>query len=279
MRLSGRKSSSFTRRWTQKPQVVLLGLIGLNVAAFVAQIFLESSQPGFVREYLGLSASGLDAAYAWQFLTAIFLHASPWYFVGHLLVLFSLGRDVESIVGQRHFLYLYLGGAIAGELGHLFFMPASSIVMAASGGVAAIVVAYATILPELELTSVIFRVPHFRLKAKHLTVAAFSIGLAGVIWHRSDAVAHSGYLGGCLAGWVYAHLLGFGRPPVIQRTLQQRRVEAERFHAMSAEQFISEAVDPILEKISREGLPSLTSRERRTLARAQEKIAAKPPAR
>lgn len=273
MRLSGRKPSSFTRRWTQRPQVILLSLIGVNVAAFVAQIFLESSQPGFVREYLGLSARGLDAAYAWQFLTAIFLHASPWYFVGHLLVLYFLGRDVESIVGQRHFLYLYLGGATAGELGHLFMMPASSMVMAASGGVAAIVVAYATILPELELISLSFAVLPFRLKAKHFTLVAFAFGFAGVIWNRSGMVVHSAYLGGCIAGWVYAHLLGFGRPSIIQRTLQQRRVEAERFQSMSAHQFISEEVDPILEKISREGMPSLTARERRTLARAHEKIA------
>ena len=144
---------------------------------------------------------------------------------------------------------------------------------------AAVLVAYATILPELELTSMIFFVLPVRLKAKHLAIGALAIALLGVTWDRAGAVAHSAYLGGCVAGWLYAHLLGFGRPSILQRTLRQRRAEAERFQSMSADQFISEEVDPILDKISREGMQSLTWSERRTLARAQEKIAEKTPTR
>ncbi|HEY8834171.1 MAG TPA: hypothetical protein VIM09_01205 [Chthoniobacterales bacterium] len=63
MRLSGRKPSPTTRRWTQRPRVVLLGLIGLNIAVFVAQLFLDAYEPGFVREYLALSDRGLRSAY------------------------------------------------------------------------------------------------------------------------------------------------------------------------------------------------------------------------
>lgn len=273
MRLSGRKPTSFTRRWTQRPRIVLLGLIGLNIAAFIAQLFLDTYQPGFVREYLGLSDRGVSAAYGWQFLSAIFLHEGPWHLIGNTLVLYLLGRDVESIIGQRQFLLLYLAGAVAGELGHLFLMPATSVLFAASGGAIAVLVAYATILPELELTSMIFLVLPMRLKAKHLAYGAFAIALWGVTLDRHGAVAHSAYLGGALAGWFYAHLLGFGRASILQRALRQRRTEAERLRAMTADQFISEEVDPILDKISREGLQSLTRGERRTLAQAQEKIA------
>src|SRR3954454_2355251 len=118
MRLSGRKLSLYTRNWTQRHRVVLLSLIGVNISVFIAQIFLEAWQPGFVREYLGISDRGISAAYAWQFATAIFLHAGPWIFATNLFLLYLLGRDVESILGQRHFLYLYLAGAIGGELGH-----------------------------------------------------------------------------------------------------------------------------------------------------------------
>lgn len=42
---------------------------------------------------------------------------------------------------------------------------------------------------------------------------------------------------------------------------------------MNAEQFVAEEVDPLLEKISREGVRSLTGRERRTLALARAKLA------
>ena len=278
MRLSGRKLSSSTRPWTQRPRVILLGLIGVNVIAFVAQVFLDAYQPGFVREYLGLSDRGVHAAYGWQFFTAILLHDGPWHLAGNVLILFLLGRDVESIIGQRQFLFLYLAGAVAGELGHLFLMPATSVLFAASGGVAAVVVTYAIILPELELTSMILLLIPVRLKAKYLAWGAFAIAIWGVTLDRGGTVAHSAYLGGIVAGWIYAHLLGFGRVSILQRKVRQRHTETERYRAMSPEQFISEEVDPILEKISREGLQSLTWSERRTLARAQEKIAEKTQA-
>jgi membrane associated rhomboid family serine protease len=278
MRLSGRKPSSFTRRWTQRPRVILLGLICVNVIAFVAQLFLDAYQPGFVREYLGLSDRGVHTAYGWQFFTAIFLHDGPWHLLGNMLILYLLGRDVESIIGQRQFLFLYLAGAVAGELGHLFLMPATSVLFAASGGVAAVLVAYATILPELELTSMVFLLLPIRLKAKYLGYGAFAIAILGVTFDRGGAVTHSAYLGGIVAGWLYAHLLGFGRASILQRALRQRRAKVERYRAMSPDQFISEEVDPILDKISREGVQSLTRSEWRTLARAQEKIAEKAQA-
>src|SRR2546430_14874776 len=169
MPLSGRKPSFSTRHWTQRQRVVLITLIGANVVAFVPQLFLETSQPGFVRDYLGISDSAVRDAYAWQFVSSMFLHNRPWHFALNTLVLYLFGRDVESIVGQRHFLYLYLAGAIGGELGHLFLMPSDTVLLAASGGVAAVLIAYATILPELEVMALLLFVPT-RVQTKHLDV-------------------------------------------------------------------------------------------------------------
>ena len=265
MRLSGRKPSSFTRPWTQRQRVVLLALIGINLAAFVVQLFLDAYQPGFVRDFLGLSKDGIQNAYAWQFLTAAWLHQGPWHLLGNTLVLYLLGRDVESIVGQGHFLLLYLAGAAAGELGHLFLMPSATVLLAASGGIAAVLMAYATILPELELT--------LRIKTKYVAYALVLAGALLIAFDRTGTVTHSAYLGGCAAGWLYAHLLGFGRPSFLQRALYQRKSAEERYRQMNAGQFIAEEVDPLLEKISREGLQSLSRSERRILARAREKLA------
>jgi membrane associated rhomboid family serine protease len=272
MRLSGRKPLSFTRRWTHQPRVALLVLLGLNVAAFLAQLFVETSEPGFVRDFLAISDRGVHDAYAWQFITAAFLHAGPWHLVGNMLVLYLLGRDLEIILGQRHFLYLYLAGAFAGELGHLFLMPSDCALFAASGGVVAVLVAHATILPELELTSLKFFKLPVRLKAKHLAATMLILAVILLWVDRSGAVVHSACLGGYAAGWLYAHLLGFGRPSFVQRTLARRQAAAERYRQMDAQQFIAEEIDPLLEKIARSGVKSLTRHERRILARAREKI-------
>jgi membrane associated rhomboid family serine protease len=272
MRLSGRKPSSFTRPWTQRQRVVLLALISFNALAFVTQLFLDAYDPEFVAAYLGLSEGGIQNAYAWQFLTAPFMHYGAWHLLGNTIILYLLGRDVECIVGQPHFLFLYLAGAAAGELGHLFVMPPAAILFGASGGVAAVLMAYATILPELELTSGRMFGRALRLKAKHLAYGAIALGGVMLFVDRTGVVTHSAYLGGCAAGWLYAHLLGFGRPSFVQRALHQRKATAERHRHMNAEQFITEEVDPLLEKISREGLQSLTRSERRILAQAREKL-------
>jgi membrane associated rhomboid family serine protease len=273
MRLSGRKPSSYARPWTQQQRLVLLTLIAINVGAFVAQLFLDAYQSDFVRDYFGLSGEGVQNAYAWQFLTAAFLHVGVWHLVVNILVLYFFGRDVESIIGQRHFLCLYLAGAAAGELGHLFVMPATSILLGASGGVAAVLMAHATILPELELTSFRFFGTRVPLKTKHIAYGAMVLGLVLIFADRDGTLTHSAYLGGCAAGWLYAHLLGFGRASFMERALQQRRVRTEHLHQMSAEEFIAEEVDPLLEKISREGMNSLSRSERRTLEIAREKLA------
>lgn len=275
MRLSGRKPSSFTQNWPPQTQVVLVALIGANIGAFLGQVFLDVYQPGFVQDYLGLSDSGVRAAYGWQFFTAAFLHDGPWHLIGNLLILYFLGRDVESIIGQRQFFFLYVSGVGASELGHLFLMPSTSVLFAASGGVTAVLIAYAVILPELELNSGILSKLPIRIKAKYLAYGACVFAIWGVTFGRNGSVAHSAYLGGLVAGWTYAHILGFGRTSIFQRRLQQRRAEVERYETMSVDQFISEEVDPILDKISREGLHKLTWNERRILAQAQEKIAGK----
>lgn len=274
MRLSGRKTP-FTRTWTHRPSVVLLALIGINLAAFAAQLFLESVEPGFVHDFLGICERGVQDAYAWQFITAAFMHGGPWHFIGNMFALYLLGRDVESILGPRHFFFLYVSGALAGELAHLFLMSSTSVLLAGSGGVAAVVVAYGTILPDLELTAVPFFSVPLRLRAKYLAYGVVGVGAVLLLSEHGGTVTHSAYLGGCVAGWLYAHLLGFGRPSAVQVALHQRRVSARRYRQMNAEQFIAEEVDPLLDKIARAGLHSLTRRERRTLSLARDKIAEK----
>ena len=272
MPLSGRKRSFSTRDWARHQRVVLLFLIGANVAAFVGQLFLEASHPTDIPDFFGISDRGIRDAYAWQFVTAAFLHNGPWHFVFNMFVLYLFGRDIETILGQRHFLYLYLSGAVAGELSHLFLMPSETVLLGASGGVAAMLVAYATILPDLELSALLsFGVPK-RIKTKHLAYALFAIAILFLSTIRTGTVIHSALLGGCVAGWLYAHLLGFGRASLFHRIANHRRAEALRVQQLSIEQLIAEEIDPLLDKISRKGLRSLTKAERRRLSNARAKM-------
>jgi membrane associated rhomboid family serine protease len=272
MRLSGRKTSRFIRSWSPTQRIALLTLLGVNIAGFIVQLSLTTWNPAFVPEYLALSDRGVSQAYAWQFLTALLLHNSVWHFAANMLVLYFVGRDVEAILGQRQFLFLYLFGAFSGELGHLFLMPDDCTLFAAGGGVAAVFIAYATILPELEMTTLLLFMVPVRLKMRQLAQITVLGACALLIFDRSGSVGHSAFMGGAIAGWLYAHVLGFGRTSFLQRALRQRRAEAARLRALSAEQFITQEIDPVLEKISRRGIGSLNRHERRLLAQAREKM-------
>src|SRR5437763_16451523 len=272
MRLSGRKASRFTRSWAPPQRIVLFSLLGLNAIAFIIQVVLNSWNRGFVLEYLGLSDRGISDAYALQFFTAPLLYHNIWHFLAIMLVLYFVGRDVEAIIGQRQFLFLYLFGAFSGELGHLFLMPSNCALFAGSGGVTAIFVAYATILPELEMTTLLLFMVPVRLKMRRLAQIALVGAVALLLFDRSGPVGHSAFVGGAVAGWFYAHLLGFGRTSFLQHILRQRRLEAARLQSMSADQFVAEEIDPLLVKISQRGLASLSRPERRLREQTSEKM-------
>jgi rhomboid family protein len=260
------------RSWRKGRRLALPVLISVNVAVFATQCWLEFAQPGFVRDYLALSSQGVHDAYSWQFIAAIFLHLGPVHFLSSVLALYFLGPDVECILGQRHFVSLYFAGAIAGEFAHLFFMPSNVPLFAGSGGVAATLAAYATALPELDLFSRPIPFVGSRLKTKHFALGALVIAALFMIFDRNGAVIQSAVLGGCIAGWGYAHFLGFGSRTRFSRALEQRRVLAQQRERMSAAEFITHEIDPLLEKITRRGIRSLTREERCLLGQAREKI-------
>ena len=114
-----------------------------------------------------------------------------------------------------------------------------------------------------------------RLRAKHL--AAALVLVSAVLWYTRTlpAIGPVAMLAACVAGWVYVKQLGFGNPLAIQRYIFEKRERAARLERMSSEQFICTEIDPILEKISREGMHRLTRAERKILALGKDKIASK----
>ena len=282
MRPSRRQMQPFTRRWTAGRPSLTAVLIALHVALFAAQslvTLLETESwfsQGTLEQWLALTGAGVTEGRVWQFFTFTALHAGPWplHLATNMLLLYFAGREVELIVGPRHFAALYILGNLVGGAAHWLFMPEFPLV-GVSAGVSAIVVAYATILPELEVTMNLFFVLPLRLRAKHLALGLTAATAA--LWATTSApeIGPSAMLAGVLVGWVYVKQLGFGNPLAIQRYIFERRQRAHRMERMSAEQFINAEIDPILDKIAREGMHSLTRAERKILEKGREKIAAK----
>jgi len=266
-------------------------LVALSVGAYVAQLLLEymlAEHPlgkDILSRWLALDHAGIVTGEYWKFLSYSLLHFSVLQVLMSMLLLFCAGKEVEPIVGIRHFLSIYFGGMLVGGVASWLALPAAVtvagkstalMVMGTTPAVLAVMVAFATILPELEVTVNLLFVLPLRIRAKHLAVA--SMIMSGVLW-ATKTIPQIGAPGLVAAGvfaWVYVKQLGFGNPLAIQRYIFDRRQRAARLDRMTAEQFISMEIDPILEKISREGVRSLSRAERKILERGREKIDDRP---
>jgi membrane associated rhomboid family serine protease len=287
MRSSRFQLQSLARRWSGRRPSFTATLLAGSIAAAVTHwtAFLLLGEKLFTAAdpllgLLGVSAGTVASGRAWQFLTFFFLHANPLHLLGNVLPLYLAGREVEPIMGGKHFLSLYVLANLLGGLAQWGAMtaglaPDGAIFVGVSAGVAAIVSAFATILPELEVTVLVLFVLPLRVRAKRFSVALALLGL--VLWmaQTGTVVGPVAILVGTWLGWVYAKQLGFGNPLAIERYFIERKQHALRIERMPVEQFIAEEIDPVLEKLARGGLSSLTRAEKRLLQRGSSKLAEK----
>lgn len=241
-----------------------------------------------VDQYLALSNRGLAHGYVWQLLTFQFLHVGLNHLFGNLIGLWFFGRFVEERLGARRFLQVYFLSGVAGGLlhsllawgfPHQFGLP----VYGASAGVLGLIAAFALLEPEGEIL-IFFILP---VKAKFLLYAELGISLFFTLVPVQSGVAHAAHLGGILFAMGFVHWLRqpelFGwlvRPTERPRELvttraakvSWRREKPVEAPDLPAAEFISQEVDPILDKISTHGMQSLTEREKKILEAARAKM-------
>ncbi|MGH7631022.1 MAG: rhomboid family intramembrane serine protease [Gemmatimonadales bacterium] len=225
-----------------------------------------------------------DPAYAlqrpWTFLTYMFLHGGLMHLVGNMLLLFFMGSAVETRMGSRAFVvyYLYCGvGAAVLALGLSGVMSVHPFI-GASGAVLGVALAYAMFWPDAEL--ILFPLP-IPMRARTFVAVLAAIDVFGALYFTNSEVAHLAHVGGMLFGYVFFRLQAVSRrggatparsvervvmvqsgageparPTPVTPARSRRRVEGD---AVAAE------LDRVLDKISAEGLGSLTPAERHFL--------------
>ena len=270
-------------------------LLAVNVVAFVVQSALDRFSNFPINAWFALSVDGLRHGFVWQLLTYQFMHGGLLHLLLNCWAIYVFGREVEETLGRNSFLTLYftsgvIGGlfqALAGVLlgGH-FAVP----VVGASAGAFGLVAAFATLYPERPLMLLLFFIIPVSMRAKFLLLFSALLAVFGIIF-QMDNIAHAAHLGGMLTGIVFVRyaIYWHWHWPRLRRTPSQPlRPLVKVPHRASAlwgqgnarvdedlppEEFLSKAVDPILDKISAQGIQSLTERERRILETAREKMA------
>jgi membrane associated rhomboid family serine protease len=269
-------------------------LLVVNVVAFIIQNVLYRFPNIPTDAWFALSADGLRHGRVWQLLTYQFMHGGWLHLLLNGWAIYVFGREVEETLGRNRFLTLYftsgvIGGlfqALAGVLvGGRFAAP----VVGASAGAFGLVAAFATLYPERPLMLLLFFIIPLSMRAKFLLLFSALLTLFGLVFPM-DNIAHAAHLGGMLTGiffvryalywhWHWPRLNLTRSQPLrpLVKTAHRAAIGWGQSNARGEEdlppdEFLSKAVDPILDKISAHGIQSLTDRERRILQTAREKM-------
>jgi membrane associated rhomboid family serine protease len=281
-------SDRYYMREAYHPPKVSTWLIFVLIAAFVVQCVLLVYCGISVNTHLALSRVGILGGEIWQLFTFQFLHSAPMPFhvLFNCLGLYFFGRRVEEILGSRRFLAIYfLSGAAGGMLQILLtLLPQHPDipVVGASAGVCGLIAIYCSMHPMDEMQTWIYFFP-ITIRAHWFLKFLLGFSVFGVLI-PFDYVAHGAHLGGLLLGMSYVHggqkwdqALTWVIRPFERWT--RRKTNRYAKHApwrkqynappQSSDTFVSREIDPILDKISAQGVDSLTAEERKTLADAR----------
>ena len=278
---------------------VAMWLLVVNIGLFFLDGFLRRMQHGvgsdqmsFVMEWGHFSFhSAVQQGQIWRFLTYQFLHFDGWHLFGNLLALFFFAPMVEQHLGSRRFLLYYLLCGMAGAVLFLillgvgqavpperipFLLVASptAAMVGASGAVFGVLIAALRIAPNSTvLLFFVIPVPLRVLILLILLVEVYALMVGG----RSSG-GSAAHLGGALVGALLirrAHWLNWAdrlrAPHLSPARLKHKARKNALERRLRREQDFEQEVDRILEKVAREGLHSLTWKEKRTLQKATEK--------
>jgi membrane associated rhomboid family serine protease len=238
-------------------------LIIINVVVFVLQMLFLNR---FI-DYLGLvPASAVGKLWLWQFVTYMFLHGGFFHLFFNMLILWMFGGEIENYWGSSEFLkYYFITGIGAGITNCVFMFPSRVPTIGASGAIFGLLLAYGMAYPDRYIY-LYFLIP---IKAKYLVLVLGAIELLAIAAPRGDGIARFAHLGGLLFGYAYLKRERFVYQVrrALTRSAQERKLKILRFRE-EEEAKERERVDAILDKISREGIDSLTDEERHILRRA-----------
>jgi membrane associated rhomboid family serine protease len=252
-------------------------LVAVHVVCAVLTAFLFAiSSPGILNYAMFDSTSVWGSAQVWRLVTYAFIHSPQpsalFWFAIEMCMLFVFGREVERFIGRRAYIWLYALLLVVPTLFLSVWGLGQRTGLAGSGPLHfAIFVAFATIFPNVQF--------FMRVPAKWVAVILAAIGtLSAMAAHDWPMLAVLWI--SLLIAFAFIELRGAGpelawinqfkglfRPKprlhVVQKSTTRRVVEPDDVYA---------SVDPILEKISKSGIGSLTEGERRQLDRARKRL-------
>jgi rhomboid family protein len=275
-------------------------LIAINVVILFLQMTVVS--PEAMESALGFSFAAAPTHW-WTVVTYMFVHLGLMHALVNMYTLWVFGPRLEHLWGAKKFLVFYFLSGLGALICYtLFFRDSGALLIGASGAIFGVMGAYALQWPKQEML-LMFVIP-MRVMTLVLLLVGYNLamGLFGLAGGGTD-VAYFAHLGGFIVAWLYmrtppsvsidqlrqriSQVPDSEDPPrPIPRALPRSRERVEevdeivaKSKALAAKRpatatptrkvpsrdLKAEDVNRVLDKISAEGLDSLTSEERSIL--------------
>lgn len=252
---------------------IVLSTVGVFVLQAVVALAFGSDAATWVNRTFGiLQDAGVTLTEPWRMVTYMFLHAGGFHILFNMLWLWWMGQAVESTLGTRNFLFIYLGSGIGGALVNglvaLALGSATALpTIGASGAVFGVMVAFAMLYPTAPIMLLLLP----PIQARY--VVAGLIALDILFLNANDNVARIVHLGGAASGWALMRFYGTGGMERIATLFSgwtaRRRPKNKRMRSVVDATIIEEIdqseIDRILDKIAQKGYSSLSADEKKRL--------------
>ena len=282
-------------------------LIAINVVILFLQMTIVPAVA--MQDALGFNFATAPNRW-WSVGTYMFVHGDIWHLFWNMYALFIFGPRLEHTWGPKKFVLFYLLSGLGGLVCYtLFFRDSSYLLLGASGAIFGVMGAYALQWPKQEVY--LFWVLPMRVLTLVLLLVGFNLAMGLVSMAGGGTnVAYFAHLGGFVVAWLYmrtppavsieqlrqriSQVPDTEEPPrAIPRALPRSRervdevdeivakskaVAAKRPTAVTPIQKASlrdlkaDDVNRVLDKISAEGLDSLSADERRILEEMSRKL-------
>lgn len=295
----------FRKRDNALMQIIVINLIAAVVSVvFYVTLTVFIPMPAtwhFIKSQLLLSSDWQTfIVRPWTFFTYAFFHVSPFHILFNMLFLYWFGKLIEEYLGTKRVISLYVLGALTGAVLFVLLMnfvpyfyhtKIEHLLVGASAGVYAIVVAAATLLPNYTFHLLFFG----PVKIKYIALVGIILSFLGIA--GANAGGDIAHMGGAIMGYVFVAQLNRGRDlgrwinvildkiaslfrpkPKMKTTYRSKtKVAVNRSYRTNVNNKSTQPgtpdqseIDAILDKISESGYESLSKEEKQKLFQASQ---------
>ena len=209
---------------------------------------------------------------------SIFSHASFGHVFFNMFSLYIFGTLIARQVGFWKFFWLYIVSGVMGNLLFMLLFRGQYILLGASGAVFGIMMTTAMLDPDRRF--VLIFMPFYPIKTKTLIIAFTVIEILSQLGNPHSGTAHLAHLGGFLGGYLFTII--FLRRAILWNPLKRKNSNAPHkapnvtFKVVNPQfqqtPVTQKELDFLLDKISRDGINSLSEQELARLKQAREQM-------